>query len=217
MTRPSQLCPPPKLRHCFAIWLALVSPLTLLGCVVAGPASHAYSATDIARPQAGKGVVFGKRCEGSAFSVENLQTKEKILYHGSYPRKVSVFALMLPAGTYSLQSISAGGDAPSVVSRDPFRFMVKDGQVAYIGTVIKSWSIYNRVPREYDCQADAKHIVARKLYHSPPSSFWMGLNEDSEPDTRPLYAADYLDGVLPEMKREFPSLDLSGFDVQLMR
>ncbi|SIT41608.1 hypothetical protein BN2476_300085 [Paraburkholderia piptadeniae] len=128
-----------------------------------------------------------------------------------------MFALTLPVGTYTIESISAGGDAASVVSRDPFRFTVKDGKVAYIGTVIKGWSIYNRVPKEYACEADAKYIEARKLYHSRPCSFWMGLKEDSAPDTLPVYAANYVDGALSELKREFPSLDLTDFDVQLMR
>lgn len=184
------------------------------------PNNKAYSVSGLSIPGAGMGIVFGKRCEGGLFSVSNVQTGEETIYKGAYPNKISVFAMQLPVGEYIIRQISTGAYWP-MVSRNSIRFTVADGKIAYVGTLIKSWSIYNgsifnKVPVEYRCDADSQHIVAKRLYHLPPSPFFMGLKSDTAADRAPVYVSDYVEGVLPELRREFPALDLSRYETNLM-
>lgn len=205
-----------RLRDSFISFGLIIFACCLAGCAANGPASDDYSAANLVKPAAGKGVVFGKRCEGGAFTIRNVESGETIPYYGTYPRKVSVFAMQLPPGVYALHSLAAGG-FPAPVSRAPFLFTVREGTIAYIGTIIKSWSIYNTPPSELACEMEARHITQQRFYHFPPSHYWLGMKEDSAPDSRPVYVADYIEGVIPELKVEFPKLELSGFVKDLMR
>ncbi|SMG59733.1 hypothetical protein [Paraburkholderia susongensis] len=204
----------------FKLSFAAFTALLLSSCAMNQPSNKRYTASELSGPSLGMGIVFGKRCEGGLFSVSNIKTGEETVYTGTYPDKVSVFAMQLPVGEYTIRQISTGAYRP-MVSSDPVRFIVTDGQIVYVGTLIKSWSIYNgsvfnKVPEEYRCDAERQHIVDRKLYHVPPSSLWLGLKSDTTKDWAPVYISNYVEGVLPELRREYPRLDLSKYVTNLM-
>ncbi|QXE07258.1 hypothetical protein BJG93_36175 [Paraburkholderia sprentiae WSM5005] len=195
--------------------------LLMAGCSINQPVNERYSVSKISTPDIGMGIVFGKRCEGGFFSVKNVKTGEETGYTGSYPDRDSVFAMQLPAGEYVIQQISTGAYRP-MISNNPVRFMVSAGKTVYIGTLIKSWSIFNnsflnKVPEKYKCDGEKQYVVYEAKYHIPPSAFWMGLKNDTTPDWASVYVSNYVKGVLPEIHTKFPDLDLSQFEVRLMK
>ncbi|MEN8513232.1 hypothetical protein [Burkholderia sp. RS02] len=204
----------------FKLSFSIAAGFFLAGCAMNQPSNKGYSASELTGPSVGMGIVFGKRCEGGLFSVSNIKTGEEVSYTGTYPNRVSVFAMQLPAGEYTVRQISTGAYRP-MVSRDPIQFTVTEGKVVYIGTLIKSWSIFNgsifnKVPEEYRCDAERQHVVNMRLYHIPPSSFLLGLKSDATKDWAPVYISNYVEGVLPELRRQFPMLDLSKYTTNLM-
>ena len=189
--------------------------IVLIGCVTPGPTNESYSIVNITGPGTDRGVVFGKICEGGAFSIVNKTTGEKIEYQGSYPRKVSVFALHLPDGVYEFTSLSAGG-LPSRVSHNPFTFTATNGKIKYIGTVIKSWSIYHTPPKELLCVKEFLAVKVKKLYRAEQTVFALGLIKDNKPDDIPVYVSNYPEAVVEEMKEVYPNLNISNFEIDIM-
>lgn len=184
---------------------------------------RAYSARDIQIPAQNMGVVFGKRCEGGYIVIKNKQTGNKIAFSGVPLKKTSSFALQLPPGDYEIDGLSAGGH-PTYISRSPFTFTVEANTVKYVGTLIKSWSIYNKTPKEYDCSKDASYIYAKKMYRSGHDTLTsivsLGLHAylvNVNPDKSAVYAANYPEGILNEMAVEYPKLKLDNYQINLMR
>lgn len=184
----------------------------LLGCMLAGcisgPVNGRYSIGTLKEaPKNGYGVVFGKICEAPGFEIRNTNSGEKIWYIGG----LSLFALQLPEGEYELYSMGS----PSMMSDAPYKFRVVSNKVFYVGTVIKSWSIYNKVPKRFRCDGEALHVVSVKQYGFSPYFYGIQLRKKVNGDF-PAYLSNYVNGVLPAVKKRYPHFSFSNYETKLM-
>lgn len=184
-----------------------------MGCV-SGPANPAYSIKSLKGvPANDYGVVFGKICEAPGFEIKNVNTGKKILHIGGHSKASSAFAFQLPEGEYELESIAAGG--PGMYSDEPYRFRVMPNKVLYVGSIVKSWSIYNRVPENLKCDSEIKRIISVRKYGSSPYFYGIKLRKKVNGDS-PVYLSNDVEDALEAVKEKYPNFSFSNYEIKLM-
>lgn len=186
----------------------------LAGCV-SGPANPAYSIKSLkGAPTNDYGVVFGKICEAPGFRIRNVNTGKMISHNGGYPKRSPTFAFQLPEGEYELESIAAGGQ-PGMYSDEPYRFRVIPNKVLYVGSIVKSWSIYNHVPENLKCDREIRRIVSVRKYGPSPYFYGIKLRKKVNGDS-PVYLSNDVEDALKAIKEKYPDFSFSNYEIKLM-
>lgn len=191
----------------------LLLSLFLVGCI-SGPIRSTYSIGSSKAPPNNYGVVFGKICEAPGFSVKNVKTGKEIKHISGYPKSSPIFAFQLPEGEYELYSIAAGGHPP-MMSDIPYKFRVIPNKTLYVGSIIKSWSIYNTVPKRLNCDKEILRVVSIKKYGFSPYFYGIKLRARVNGDW-PVYLANDVNDTIEGIKQRYPDFDFSHYETRLM-